>query len=44
MSQLINGITQGMREGPLVFVAPIVAVWRLFNDTANDLIGRVAIE
>lgn len=38
MNQLISGIAQGLREGPLVFVAPIVATWRCLKTTTDELL------
>lgn len=40
MNQLISGIAQGLREGPLVFVAPVVAVWRTLKSTTDDLLHQ----
>lgn len=42
MNKFLIGVTQGLREGALVFVAPVVGLCRLFNDTAHDLIEQHA--
>ena len=38
MNKLISSVIQGLREGPIVFVAPIVAAWRALNTTAHELL------
>lgn len=37
MSTFVKDFKQGLREGPLVFFAPLIAVARLVNGTANQL-------
>lgn len=37
LSQAGRAFVQGLREGPLVFFAPIIAIWRLINTTTEQL-------
>ena len=42
MSEFTKDILQGMREGPLVFFAPLIAIWRLFRTTTEQLLRESA--
>lgn len=38
MSQFTRDFKQGLREGPLVFFAPVIAFWRLIGTTTDQLV------
>jgi hypothetical protein len=38
MSQFLTSVRQGLAEGPLIFCAPIVALWRACSRTAVALL------
>lgn len=38
IKQFGEDLIQGLREGPLVFFAPVIAIWRLFNATTEQLV------
>lgn len=38
MNKFAADFKQGFREGPIVFFAPLVAFWRLFDSTSKQLV------
>lgn len=45
MNEILSGLKQGLREGPLVYATPLVAVWRCMNRATTSLLSsrRTAI-
>ena len=35
-----DGALRGMRQAPILFFTPMIAIWRLFNSTAEQLLGE----
>lgn len=40
MNEYLDGVVQGVKEGPLVFVTPVVAVISLLSSTISNLLAR----
>lgn len=40
MNAYIDGVVQGAKEGPLIFVAPLIALWRCFVSTTESLLDN----
>ncbi|WP_262223989.1 hypothetical protein [Stenotrophomonas maltophilia] len=40
MNEYLDGVAQGVKEGPLVFVTPVVAVILLLSSTVRSLLKR----
>ena len=38
LNEFRRDLVQGLREGPLVFFAPIIAICRLIKETTDDLL------
>ena len=44
MNEFIDGLTQGLKEGPLVFASPLVALWTTLSSTAIALLARITAD
>lgn len=40
MNEYLDGVAQGVKEGPLVFVTPVVAVILLLSSTVSSLLSK----
>jgi len=39
MNEILSGLAQGLREGPIVYATPLVAFWRCVNRTTSSLLS-----
>lgn len=40
MSEILSGLKQGLREGPIVYATPLIALWRCVNRTTSSILSQ----